>query len=434
MEIMGIRFSVYEHKIVLGDGNLIRRQVIVVKDQDENIVAWTEFHKYARNGKKSLSRSIFSGQDKRCTYAVLLLNYVFFDKYHITKLVDMTAEMVRNFLTDYGMCRLPGDDENTHRGKSTVNMCIAYITDFLDLMIRDNPGCKLKMTDLYTTEKVFSRHKKRYVTKTVPTFEINYRPTNRKIFRDLPEKAFQIIMDEIIVNHRNILMLAACSAFAGMRPSECCNVRRADSALGPGISIEMTDGEVTNIIFDLTEEKNLRSDLVSVGGIKKERMQKVYPAFLETFTECYNIYMEYIEDHPYEKEYGALTTTSVGKAYTYDNYYQEFKQVIKACIPKMLADDNPKTVHYAHLLQENTISPHILRHWFSVKLTLYGEDVAGLMYWRGDKSPESALTYLQNKSELEKQYERVSDEVVNYSLWKAAKVLGAENDGHNQLH
>ena len=56
------------------------------------------------------------------------------------------------------------------------------------------------------------------------------------------------------------------------------------------------------------------------------------------------------------------------------------------------------------------------------------------MYWRGDKSPESALTYLQNKSELEKQYERVSDEVVNYSLWKAAKVLGAENDGHNQLH
>ena len=101
MEIMGIRFSVYEHKIVLGDGKLIRRQLIVVRDQDGNIVAWTEFHRYARSGKKSLSRSIFSGKDKRCTYAVLLLNYVFFDKYHITKLVDMTAEMVRNFLIDY---------------------------------------------------------------------------------------------------------------------------------------------------------------------------------------------------------------------------------------------------------------------------------------------------------------------------------------------
>ena len=89
----------------------------------------------------------------------------------------------------------------------------------------------------------------------------------------------------------------------------------------------------------------------------------------------------------------------------------------------MLASDEPQTVNYGHLLQEHSISPHILRHWFSVKLTLYGEDVAGLMNWRGDKSPESALTYLENKSELEKQYERVSDEVFNYSLWQASKVL-----------
>ena len=50
------------------------------------------------------------------------------------------------------------------------------------------------------------------------------------------------------------------------------------------------------------------------------------------------------------------------------------------------------------------------------------------MNWRGDKSPESALTYLENKSELEKQYERVSDEVFNYSLWKASKVIKEQHD------
>ena len=71
---------------------------------------------------------------------------------------------------------------------------------------------------------------------------------------------------------------------------------------------------------------------------------------------------------------------------------------------------------------ETNISPHIFRHWFSVKLTLFGEDVAGLMYWRGDKSPESALTYLQNKGELEKQYRKVNAEIFNYSLWKAGKL------------
>lgn len=423
-----LRFGVYEHKLVYDTDKIIKRQLIVLKDEDGNIVKWTDFHKYARSGKKSLSRNIYGGHDKRCINVSLLLNYVFFDKFHIEKLTDITAEMVRDFLTDYGLCRLPGDDENTHRIKSTVNTCISQIIDFLDLMITDHPECKMKVDDLYKTEKVFDRRKKRYVSKKVPTFEINYRSNNRKIFRDIPEGAFQIIMNEITENHRNILMLAALSAFTGMRPSECCNVRRTDSALGPGILFEMTDGEVTNITIDLTEEKNLRSDMVSVGGIKKERLQKVYPAFLEVFMSCYNLYMKYIEERPYEADYGALTTTSTGKAYTYDAYYQEFKKVIKNCIPVMLADDDPQIVNYGHLLQEYNISPHILRHWFSVKLTLYGEDVAGLMNWRGDRSPESALTYLQNKSELEKQYERVSDEVFNYSLWRAGKIIGEKND------
>ena len=71
--------------------------------------------------------------------------------------------------------------------------------------------------------------------KKVPVFEINYKPKVQLIFRDLTEEAFQIIMDEIAENHRNILMLAAFGGFAGLRPSEACNVRRPDSVLGPGM-------------------------------------------------------------------------------------------------------------------------------------------------------------------------------------------------------
>lgn len=417
-----LRFSVYDHKLVYDKDHLLNRQLIVLKDEYGNIVGWTNFHKYARGGKKSLSKSLYAGPNKRCTMACLFLNYIFFDKYHIKKLTDVKANMVKDFLNDYGLCNLPGDNERTHRGKETVNLCISQIIDFLDLMIQDNPQCKMKIDDLYRKEKVFSKTKKKYFERKVPIFEVNYRPKVKKIFRDIPEGAFQIIMNEIVTNHRNILMLAALSAFAGMRPSECCNVRREDSPLGPGIVFEVVDGEVTGITIDISEEKNLRSDLISVGGIKKERKQKVYPAFIEAFMSCYEMYMSYIENSQYEAEYGALTNTSTGKAYTYDSYYMEFRKAVNDCIPIMLEDEDPQVVNYGHLLQENRISPHILRHWFSVKLTLYGEDVAGLMNWRGDKSPESALTYLMDKSELEKQYEIVSDEVFNYSLWKAGKM------------
>lgn len=418
-----LRFGVYEYRATDAYGILLRKQMIVLRDSDGNIVGWTNFHKYARSGKHALSRSIYSGQDKRCIYVSLLLNYVFFEKYHIAKLTDIEPVMVKDFLTDYGLCHLPSDNKDTRRAKGTVNICIAAIIDFLDLMIADNPSCKMKVSDLYRTERVFNKRSKRYIEKKVPLFEINYRPSSKTIFRDIPEGAFQIIMDEIATNHRNILMLAACSAFAGMRPSECCNVRREDSVLGPGIMFEIINGDVTNVTIDIQEKKNLRSDMVDVGGIKKPRKQKVYHSFLKTFVDCYNTYMKYIEGHPYEARYGALTNTSFGKAYTYAAYRVEFQNAVKDCIPRMLASSDPQTVNYGHILQENNISPHILRHWFSVKLTLYGEDVPGLMYWRGDKSPESALTYITNKSELEKQYKLVNNEAFDYMLWKASKVV-----------
>lgn len=52
--------------------------------------------------------------------------------------------------------------------------------------------------------------------------------------------------------------------------------------------------------------------------------------------------------------------------------------------------------------------------------------VPGLMYWRGDKSPESALTYITNKSELEKQYKLVNGKALDYMLWKASKIAEEE--------
>jgi hypothetical protein len=44
------------------------------------------------------------------------------------------------------------------------------------------------------------------------------------------------------------------------------------------------------------------------------------------------------------------------------------------------------------------------------------------MYWRGDKSPESALVYLQNKGDLVKQYAKVNNEIFDYSMWKVSKL------------
>ena len=90
-----------------------------------------------------------------------------------------------------------------------------------------------------------------------------------------------------------------------------------------------------------------------------------------------------------------------GMALTYESYYRRFKTLVENHLrPLLMIHSDPECRIYGQLLYENSIAPHVLRHWFSVQLALHGEDVAQLQFWRGDKSPESAFLYLQNKGDL----------------------------------
>lgn len=132
--------------------------------------------------------------------------------------------------------------------------------------------------------------------------------------------------------------------------------------------------------------------------------------------------MNYINGKKYEADYGPLSLNKQGKAITYDSYYGKFRNIVRnEIIPILLSDENPEVVYYGHLLLENNISPHIFRHWYSVQLVLNGYSIHELMHARGDSSPTSALVYLQNKGELEKQYRLVNTEIFNYMNWLAEK-------------
>jgi len=231
------------------------------------------------------------------------------------------------------------------------------------------------------------------------------------------------LFDRIATHHPELLMLVSLSAFAGLRPAEACNVRREDSALGPGMFFHVEGGEVRKVQIDIRNELCLRSDLKPTGRIKKERLQTVPLMFTEVFVANYHNYLAGIQGNEYESDYGALTVNKQGRAMTYDSYYQKFRGIIKnEMIPVYLASDDPETVIYGRLLLENNLSPHVFRHWYTVQLVLAGiENVAELMEARGDSSPESSLVYLQNKGELDKQYQKVNSKMFDYLYWAAKK-------------
>ena len=416
------RFSAYEHRFTDTDGHILRRFFIVLKHPDGTF-QFTDFHKYCRSASNSL-RHITSSGETRVKLVVPLLNYLFLYE-GISSLDEMTVDMVKKYLNAYGRCELPWDDETTSRSEQTVRRCVNYIMDFLILFIEDRKDrCNIKKRDLYRSVDIRDKHGKMIKGgKKVPVFEVYYRGNHRSILRDVPNAAFDIMFSHIMRYHPELLGLVMLSAFAGLRPSEACNVRREDSPLGPGIIFTKLGGKIVDINIDLLEEFNLRKDMLPVGGIKKHRPQQVCPIFFNIFLQSYELYTSWLNKQPCDEEYKPFAVNTRGNAMTYDLYYLRFTKMVKEeIIPIFLKDENPDVVLFGHLLTEHNLGPHCFRHWFTVQLVLSGITEPGtIMHWRGDKNPESAILYLNNKGELEKMYRKINEETYDYLYWLAEK-------------
>ncbi|WFA75357.1 site-specific integrase [Streptococcus suis] len=417
-----MKFVCYKHSLILGDHHIVTKQFIVLKHEDGRL-QFTNFHRYVQSSSKI--KSISDDGNKRFSYVIKFLNYIF-SEHTLQSLDQLTLEMVRDFLMHYGLGTLPGDTR--HRKKTTVEICVNTILDFLTLYLKDRKDkAILAPQELYSTTS-FTNKRGKLIKRKEPSFEVFYDDSNTEqvIFRDMPNAAFEMLFAHIAKQHKDLLMVVALGAFVGLRPSEACNVRREDSPLGPGILFHQAEGETFKIEIDLRKEMPLRSDLKPTGRIKKERMQAVPYIFLEVFVDTYNDYMEYMEGKKYEKDYGPLNLNKQGKALTYDVYYQRFRKIIREeMIPLYLKSDDAEVVFFGQLLQEHNISPHIFRHWYTTQLVLSGvSEISELMSARGDKSPDSAWVYLQNKGEIAKQYAQVNSGVFDYLSWRANDLFG----------
>lgn len=421
-----MHFSVYSKTYETNEGLIYKKHFIVLKDEFGTILEWTDFHKYITPVTPNSDR-IQKNIKKKFDYVVIFLNYVYFEE-NITSLSNIDKKMVERFLNAYGQIKLKNDNVTTHRNIKTVNKCKDCIIAFIENLIVSKQMNRIRTNDLYSYKNVFNYKDRKFEKKMIDNFEITCVDNYDKIFRDITYKAMNIIMRQIETKHKNILGSTTLQKNVGLRTSESLNVRREDSPLGAGIEFEIIDGKVMNAYINIQREYNLRSDLISVGGIKKERKQKIHPLFLGDFCREYQIYMQYLEGKKYEEDYGPLSINRNGKAMTYASYYYHFKNVIQEVIPIMLASNDEELVAYGIMIQQYGLSPHIFRHYFSMCLSDNGASISEMMEFRGDKSPESALVYLQNKSDLTRKLEKVNNETFAYNLWKASKKYSNEDD------
>jgi integrase len=411
------RYAVYERKLVRDGTMAYSRHFIVLKNQYGVIVHFTCFHKYVGTFANAVYRPLTSDTREKLLYVCDMLNYILIDHYEstgVSHVFQINKDMLEAFFRDYALNPLPN---GTHKSQQSIEKCVLSVTLFFRKLCGKHGEYMVVGIDQLYNERPSYGIRGKGRGKLTPDFQVRGIPENRRIFRDIPIKVFALLLNQAFKYTPEIAFTICVQAFAGLRPGEAMNLRQESSPLGSGVTITIINGITKSVEFDLTRETTLRSDGIICGRIKKERRQKVYPAFLPAFTVAYERHKHYLRSNKFETAYCPMFVSRYGMAMTYADYRGHFRQLVKNHLrPLLLKHEDAECRLYGQLLYENSLGPHSLRHWFTVMLALMGEDVAQLQYWRGDTSPESALSYLQNKGELMRELSAANERFAEFLM------------------
>lgn len=404
------RYGVYTFRTATKEGVVYARSFIVIRNGYGVIVRFTRFQDYA--GFKNY-KPITSNAEKKLYYVCGMLNYVLVDhgkRFGIRHVFGITAEMLQEYFDFYASDKKADDD---YRGRDSILKCISAVTAFMANLVWKFGGyMKVSRQELYRDEIAYDRNGRRY-HRAVPLFQTVGMPAPKRVFRDIPYKVFEILIPMAFRYARDIAFGLCLQAFAGLRAGEVLSVRQECSPLGKGITLTEVGGHAVKAEIDVEQEIRIRDDDVEVGMIKKERRQRVYPAFLGAFCKAYELHKEYLSGRAFNRDYCPMFINRNGEAMTYETYRTRFHELVNNRLrPYLIRSSDPELRLYGQLLYENQLGTHALRHWFTVQLVMRGEDIGSIQYWRGDSSPDSAFEYLQNKGDLTGELEASGDRLI----------------------
>jgi len=395
------RYALYERRLIRDGTIAYSRSFIVLKNQYGVIVHFSNFHRYVARYGDAVYRPLASDAREKLLYVCEMLNYVLVDRHDITgagHVFQIKREMLEAFFRDYALIPL---SNGNYRSRQSIEKCVSSVTMFFRRLCLEHGDYMAVSIDQLFVEKPVRGTRGKIVNKLVPDFQVRGIPENKSILRDIPTEAFAILLNQAFKHMPEIAFAICVQAFAGLRPGEAMSVRQEISPIKPGMTVSMIGGMIKSAEIDLSREYALRSDGVVCGRIKRERRQKVHPAFLQAFAVAYERHKAYLKSTGFEPAYCPMFVNRSGKAMTYAAYRGRFKKLVENHLrPALLDHVDAECRLYGLLLCEKPLGLHSLRPWSTVALVLMGEDVAQLQYWRGDASPESALSYLQNKGEL----------------------------------
>lgn len=258
--------------------------------------------------------------------------------------------------------------------------------------------------ELHRNELINEKFEEEYIEREFDSIGIShfYR---KNVKHNLIKPLAKILVDVCEMTTPDILLGVMLGMFGGVRCGELVNLtRRAVRFVG---------------VYDMSlniQTRNLRPDIDDIrekGTAKVTRKQKVY--YSDIGIELYGdsrlrkIYEKHIYTYKVKDGSNALFVDKNGQAMTAATFKKRFKKLKKAFINTIESNNDPLIYAYSQKVKAERWGTHILRGIFT---NLYANKVGNsqlgikmLQKARGDSNPKSAMKYLMDIDEVNRQQE-----------------------------
>ena len=409
--IQSLKFGLHNEQVITEKGNIQNVWFIALKDRKTNVtIQLTPYTKLIRYSDSTIDQRRSSTIKVWGQFVCRFLNFVLIDNYSQFKIDDIkkvSLEIGNKFLKEYAKGNIGGEEKSLESLKKEMKkLCKLY--SYIKSIYKKDATKIYKLKWKYKD----ARNRTRYINH----FSLDDNDNERlkfDIFRNMPSDIFEVFLRLSEIHYPELTFAIALQAYAGLRPGEICNVRQSIDPKNPGVTYQKIGSRISAFNINLTKKYQMRADGMDVGGIKKRRFQNVYTPYLTKLQGLYEKHLAILDKYEFDDGYYPMFVNKNGEAITVKSYREKIERLANVYLKEFLAEsDNPYFRRYAEILTQKKLSPHFLRHYFTVLLVMDNLAPHQIATWRGDKSLDSSLVYCKNKDDLLRNIKELNGDIV----------------------
>lgn len=416
--IQSLKFGLHNEVVITEKGDIKNIWFIALKDRKTNVtLQLTPYTKLIRYSDRDIDQRRAETIKDWGVFVCRFLNFVLIDNYSKFKIDDIkkvSIEIGNKYLEEYAKGNVGKEEKSTQAlQKEMKRLCRLY--SYIKSIYKKDATKIHKLKWKYRDAKNRVRYNNH--------FSLNDNDNERlkfDIFRNMPSEIFEVFFRLSEIHYPELTFAIALQAYAGLRPGEICNVRQSVDPKNPGVTYQKIGSKISAFNINLTKKHPMRDDGMDVGGIKKRRTQKVYTPYLTKIQELYKKHLSILNDYKFDNGYYPMFVNKNGEAITVKSYREKIERLANVHLKEFLAEsDNAYFRRYAEILTQKKLSPHFLRHYFTVLLVMDGLEPHEIATWRGDKSLDSSLAYCRDKDDLLRSIKELNGDIVEDILREA---------------